>query len=197
MGRPSSMTFSTRAIWRAGFATAHRPAQQQRWGFGFGNSPYLKWIPLLEDEVGANETGAGCITRWVGHSAALAGLLIMLPSCHLEQVQIGQFYTIRTAAIGACPMLDWTFVVDAQRHIAGHVSDSNAAVIARLSGTLDADDSYNMVATNLRDGHTADVNGRFTPGLVTLSVKAAGDPCDGQSFRIRFVRGPGLNGGGG
>ena len=152
---------------------------------------------LLEGDVGMDVTRAGCAARWIARQAGVMAALALLPSCQLEQVQIGQYYTIRTAAAGTCPVLDWTFVVDAQRHIAGHVSDRSAAAVARLSGVLNADDSYHMVATSPRDGHTADVDGRFTPGLVTLSVKGAGDPCDGQNFRIRFVRGPGLNGGGG
>ena len=118
-------------------------------------------------------------------SIALALATCLLSGCTLEQILIGQEYTIETPQAGACPRLAWQFVVNAQRSIVGALSDDRQ-LLANLSGQLNADDSYQMTATNVPGSRIANVTGQFTAQVSTLSIHgdAAGPGCDGQTFHL-------------
>jgi hypothetical protein len=138
-------------------------------------------------------------------SASATGIIALLlaasvlAGCSLEQVLIGQWYSIVTPPAGACPSLVWRFVVDPQRAISGFLSPDGLRRIANLSGTLAADDSFQMTATDLTGGRTAAVTGRFTSGISTISIRgdAAGPACDGQTFAMRLGGYYAFQGGGG
>jgi hypothetical protein len=128
---------------------------------------------------------------------ALAGCLLL--GCSLEQILIGQRYTIYTPQAGACPRLAWRFVVDAQRLISGSLLNARQQPIASLSGRLAADDSFQMTATEVLGNQTATVTGRFTSDVSTISIRGggAGAPCDGQTFTLRLGGYFAFSGGGG
>jgi hypothetical protein len=130
-------------------------------------------------------------------SLVLAGCLLL--GCSLEQILIGQWYTIYTPQVGACPRLGWRFVVDAQRMIDGSLLNGRQQPIARLSGLLNADDSFQMTATEVLGNQTATVTGRFTSDVSTISIRGggAGAPCDGQTFKLRLGGYFAFSGGGG
>lgn len=136
-------------------------------------------------------------------AAALVSAALGLSGCTLEQILIGQRYLIYTPPAGACPSLGWQFVVDPQRSIDGILSGDRQQPIAKLAGVLNADDSFRMTATSLAGGQTAEVTGRFTSLVSTISINgdAAGSGCDGQTFSLRlggyFSRAGGGGGGGG
>ena len=121
----------------------------------------------------------------------------------LEQLLIGQWYSVYTPAVGACPRLEWRFVVDPHRTINGFLAGDGQQRIANLSGLLNDDDSFQITATDLAGGRTARVTGRFTSQVSTMSIRglAAGAACDGQTFKLRlgsyFARQGGGGGGGG
>jgi hypothetical protein len=119
---------------------------------------------------------------------ALALAALVLPGCTLEQILIGQIYSIDTPPAGACPSLEWRFVVNPQRSISGVLLRDRQQPIANLTGTLDPDDSFRMTATALTGNRTAEVTGRFTSQVSTISIHgdAAGKACDGQTFRMRL-----------
>jgi hypothetical protein len=117
-------------------------------------------------------------------------------SCTPEQVQLGQWYTIYTGAQGTCPALDWHFVVDAHRSIGGYLTRDQFKQIGTLSGTLNADDTFQMAATDPGGNHTERVTGRFTQKSVALSIDGTWI-CEKQTFTIIWLRSPGLGGGGG
>jgi hypothetical protein len=123
----------------------------------------------------------------------------LLSGCTLEQLLIGQWYTIYTPPAGACPRLEWRFVVNAQRLIGGFLSPDGQPRIADLSGVLNADDSFQITATSVAGNQTADVTGRFTSLVSTISIHggAAGSACDGQTFQVRLGRYFSSQGGGG
>ena len=123
----------------------------------------------------------------------------LLPGCTLEQILIGQWYGIETPAAGACPRLEWQFVVDAQRSITGSLWRNVRQPIAGLSGRLNPDDSFEITATGLAGDRTADVTGRFTSQISTISIRgdAAGPGCDGQTFSLRLGAYFAAQGGGG
>ncbi|MFL5253462.1 MAG: hypothetical protein ACJ8AI_11305 [Rhodopila sp.] len=135
--------------------------------------------------------------------AGVIALACLLPGCTLEQILIGQWYTIDTPAAGACPPLEWQFVVDPQRTISGSLLLGTNRPIASLSGQLNPDDSFQMTATELAGHRTARVTGQFTSQVSTIAIHgdAAGSACDGQIFRLRlssyFARQGGGGGGGG
>jgi len=134
---------------------------------------------------------------------ALALVTGGLPGCTLEQILIGQWYTISTPPAGACPGLAWRFVVNPQRSISGFLSGDGQQRIANLSGLLNADDSFQITATEVAGNRTANVTGQFTSRVSTISIHglAAGSACDGQTFKLRlggyFTRQGGGGGGGG
>jgi hypothetical protein len=134
---------------------------------------------------------------------ALVLAAAVLPGCTLEQILIGQWYNIATPQAGACPRLEWRFVVNAQRSIGGFLSRDGQQPIANLTGVLNADDSYQMTATDVAGTRTATVTGKFTSLVSTMSIHgdAAGSACDGQTFNLRlggyFTRQGGWSGGGG
>jgi hypothetical protein len=134
---------------------------------------------------------------------ALALAATVLSGCTVEQILIGQVYTIGTPPAGACPSLQWRFVVNPQRSISGSLSRDGQQRIASLSGVLNADDSFQITATDLAGSRTTNVTGRFTSQTSTISIRGgvAGSACDGQTFNMRlggyFSHQGGGGGGGG
>jgi hypothetical protein len=136
-------------------------------------------------------------TRQASALAALAASL--LAGCTLEQILIGQWYSIGTPPAGACPSLVWRFVVDPQRAIGGFLSREGQQRVANLSGMLNVDDSFTMTATDVASNRTASVTGRFTSQVSTISIHgdAAGNACDRQTFKMRLGSYFSIQGGGG
>jgi hypothetical protein len=130
---------------------------------------------------------------------ALALAACLLPGCSIEQILIGQLYTIDTPRAGDCPGLEWKFVVNAERSIGGFLSREGQQRIANLSGMLNADDSFQIMVTEVAGNRTANVTGRFTSQLSTISIQgdAAGSACNGKTFDIRLGRYFSRQGGGG
>ncbi|MGD0103850.1 MAG: hypothetical protein ABSC06_07410 [Rhodopila sp.] len=119
---------------------------------------------------------------------ALALVAGLLPGCTLEQLLIGQIYNIDTPPAGGCPHLLWHFVVNPQRSIIGVLSQNGQQPIANLSGMLNADDSFQITATDVAGNRTANVTGQFTSQVSTIAIHgdAAGSACDGVTFRLRL-----------
>jgi hypothetical protein len=130
--------------------------------------------------------------------AVTTGILALglVASCQLEQVLLGQWYTLHTIAQGTCPALDWHFVVDAHRSIGGYLDRDQFKQIGILSGTLNPDDSFQMWVTENGTGRRESVTGRFTAQYVTLALDGTWI-CEKQTFRIWLPRGLGGGGGGG
>ena len=120
----------------------------------------------------------------------------LIASCTLEQVLLGQWYNVPTVPQGSCPALNWHFVVDAHRSIAGYLDRDQFKQIGTLSGTLNPDDSYQMWATENGTGRKESVTGRFTSQYATLSLDGTWI-CEKQTFRVWLPRGLGGGGGGG
>ena len=142
-------------------------------------------------------------------SPLIAGVILvvlvagLLPGCMIEQLLIGQWYSVHTPPAGACPRLEWRFVVDSNRTINGFLASEGQQRIANLSGLLNNDDSFQITATDVAGGRTASVTGQFTSQVSTISIHgvAVGRACDGQTFKLRlgsyFARQGGGGGGGG
>jgi hypothetical protein len=137
--------------------------------------------------------------------ATLIALLLTAPiltGCTLEQMQIGQWYIIDTPPAGACPGLEWRFVINPQRAFDGYLSPIGRARIANLAGQLGPDDSFQVTATDVADKRTTAITGRFTSQISTIAIHgdAAGSACDGQIFHLnlgRYFSSAGGGGGGG
>jgi hypothetical protein len=141
------------------------------------------------------------LRRRIATLLVLAGVL--LPGCTLEQILIGQWYTVVTPPSAGCPRLEWQFVVDAQRSIEGFLFRDRQHRIATLSGRLGGDDSFQIVAREVAGIRTATVTGIFTSQVSTISIQgdAAGSGCNGLTFKLRlgnyFLEQGGGGGGGG
>jgi hypothetical protein len=126
-------------------------------------------------------------------------VLALLLGCTLEQVEIGRWYTLYTPRTGACPVLEWQFLVNAQRQISGYLSPAYGARTANISGTLNPDDSFQMMAREVQGNRTSSITGRFNQQLTIFTIHGdiAGDDCDGQALELRFVYyfGPYVSGG--
>jgi hypothetical protein len=156
---------------------------------------------MLRDGEPAIMKGAGEHTK--AGARAIGLIAFLLTGCTLEQILIGQLYTITTPPAGACPRLDWHFVVNPQRSISGLLSGDGQRPVANLSGQLNPDDSFQMTATSVTGNRTAAVTGQFTSQVSTISIHgdAAGSACDGQTFHLRLggyfaFQGGGRGGGG-
>jgi hypothetical protein len=134
---------------------------------------------------------------WPFVTLTLAALI--LSACTLEQILIGQWYDVQTPRTGACPALQWRFVVNPQRLIDGFVATGGQQRLATLSGVLNPDDSFAMTATDTAGHRTAAVTGRFTSQVSTIAIHgdAAGSACDGQTFTLRLGPYFAFQGGGG
>ena len=126
----------------------------------------------------------------------------ILSGCTFEQILIGQWYTVDTPQAGACPRLEWRFFVNPQRSINGFLSHGGQQRTAILSGLLNPDDSFQITAKDIATNQTANVTGRFTSQVSTISIQgdAAGSACDGQTFNLRlggYLARQGGGGGGG
>jgi hypothetical protein len=127
---------------------------------------------------------------------ALAATASLSPARALEQVQIGQIYIMHTAPADTCNALDWHFVVDAHRSMIGFLTCDWNTRLATLSGTLNADDTFQITVTEQEGSRKANITGKFNSRFVTLSIDAPGSPCDKHTFRINAVRGGGGGGDG-
>ena len=129
----------------------------------------------------------------------LALLGAALAGCMLERILIGQWYTIITPTEDGCPSLAWRFVVNPQQLMSGSVSRDGQQPVANLSGVLNADDSFQMMATEVAGTHTATVTGQFASPVTTVSIQgsAVGSACDGKVFKLRVGRYFSAQGGGG
>jgi hypothetical protein len=125
------------------------------------------------------------------------------PGCTLEQILIGQSYTIYTPAASGCPSFAWQFVVDPPKSINGVLSLPGQRRIATLYGQLHEDDSFQITASASDRGGTADVTGQFTSQVSTIAIHGdgLGSACNGQTFARRlggyFASQGGAFGGGG
>src|ERR1700709_740638 len=112
----------------------------------------------------------GKISSFPCGKGMLALAVALLAGCTVEQVLIGQVYILDTPAAGACPQLEWRFVVNPQRAIDGSLSSKYGQQrIGGLSGVLNPDDSFRMTAT-AEGGRTAVVSGQFTSLISTISI---------------------------
>ena len=124
------------------------------------------------------------------HCTRLAGyglLATTLSACHLEQVQFGQVILFSTPPAGVCPRLDWEFVVDAQRAFHG-ILTRDLKPFAKISGTLNPDDSYRIELTRSDNGQTATVTDTITSDVTTMAIngEGAGRGCNGQVYNLRL-----------
>src|SRR4051812_12088192 len=76
----------------------------------------------------------------IGRASALAVATFPLTGCVLEQILIGQVYTIQAPPAGACPRLQWQFAGGPDRSIQGSLSSDGQQQDANPSGLLAADD---------------------------------------------------------
>jgi len=142
-------------------------------------------------------------TRQAGAWVMLALAASLLAGCKLEQILIGQWYTLYTPPAGACPALTWQFAVNPQRAVIGFLAGEQQQRIATLSGVLNPDDSFQITATSVTGPATAEVTGQFGAQISTISIHgdAAGAGCEGRTFSLRlggyFARAGGGGGGGG
>ncbi len=110
---------------------------------------------------------------------------VLLSGCTLQPVMTGQSYVIETPPDGACPRLEWRFVVNAQGTIDAAVTTASWQPVAALSGPFGADDSFRMTRSDRGPGAVA---GRFTSQVSTIAIQgdAAGQACAGKTFNLRL-----------
>jgi hypothetical protein len=139
---------------------------------------------------------SGRATAVVTGMIALAATASLSPARALEQVQIGQIYVMHTVPADTCSALDWHFVVDAHRSVIGFLTCDWDKHLATLSGTLNADDTFEMTVSELGGSRKGNATGKFNSRFVTLSIDAPGSLCDKETFKINAVRGVGGGGDG-
>ena len=115
---------------------------------------------------------------------ALAVASFVAPANAIEHVELGLWYNLHTNPVGTCPGIDWHVVVDADKNIAGYLSWDRMKHSAKLSGTLNADDTFHVVATEVDGNRRADISGKATSGGASFTINGTGTGCDKQTFQV-------------
>jgi hypothetical protein len=85
------------------------------------------------------------------------------------------------ATFSGCPSLDWHVVVQPDYTVSGMVGWQNMQVVARVSGTMDAQSkTYQLTAKEVNGKRTATINGTIiSPDHITANIKGPGVDCQG------------------
>ena len=109
----------------------------------------------------------------------------------------GGLYAFHSRPIGKCPGLDWHVMVEPNGALDGFVAWDRMQHMARLSGTLTKDRTFEMAAQEVGGAaRKATVKGTAAGDYITASITGSGSACDDQVLQIPRAEG-GLEGGGG
>ena len=109
----------------------------------------------------------------------------------------GGLYAFHSRPIGKCPGLDWHVMVEPNGALDGYVAWDRMPHLARLSGTLTKDRTFEMAAQEVGGAaRKATVKGTAAGDYITASITGSGSACDDQVLQIPRAEG-GLEGGGG
>jgi hypothetical protein len=128
--------------------------------------------------------------------AALSTVTLLAPAfAQSGKPGLYAFHTGR--AVGGCPGLDWHITLEPDRSLVGFVSWDHGQHIAKLAGTLNKNNEFEMDAKEVGGaGRTAVVKGKAAGDNVNVVITGSGIACDGISLNVPRVVG-GLGGGGG
>jgi hypothetical protein len=114
----------------------------------------------------------------------------------IEEVTLGQWFNLHTSPSGTCPGLDWRVAVDADRQIAGYVAWDRMKHSAKLSGVLNADDTFSIAGDEVGGNRHAVITGKVNAEYVALTINGTGTGCDKQQLRAPRIN-TAVQGGGG
>jgi hypothetical protein len=98
----------------------------------------------------------------------------------IEQVTLGQWFSLHTNPSGTCPGLDWRVAIDADRQIAGYVAWDKMKHSAKLSGVLNGDDTFSIAGDEVGGNKHAVITGKVNPQNISLTINGTGTGCDKQ-----------------
>jgi len=115
----------------------------------------------------------------------IAGALAIAATCGVASAQVaptqilpeGRLYVFHSRANGTCPELDWHIVVGTDNTLAGMIAWNDMKDMARASGTISANKTFQMTAT--------EVGGMARHAQITGVINALG-------WFIADIDGPGV-----
>jgi hypothetical protein len=130
-------------------------------------------------------------------AAAVAAALLSCMGWHNASAQVagkayvGRIYALHTAAVGACPALDWNIVVGPNHTLSGVVGANDMEVLFRVTGTYAADGSFHLEGTEVGGTRTGAVDGqiqrRTQSMMATLGGMGVDSPCQGKTVYVRPI----------
>jgi hypothetical protein len=111
----------------------------------------------------------------------LAAAIAVFATCGVASAQqAGRLYVFHSAAMGGCPALDWHVTTGADgSSLSGMISWDNMKSMAHATGTIGADKSIKMTATEVGGtARTATIDGKVrADGWLVVNVKAPNVTC--------------------
>lgn len=114
-------------------------------------------------------------------STALA-FTALFGGCAVEQVTLGEMFTVLADPSGACPALDILLVARADRSMEGTVYWDDRRQSSPITGVLHQDDTFDLTTPDVGGTQAARITGRVTEGGVFMTIHGSGGGCDGRSF---------------
>ena len=107
----------------------------------------------------------------------------------------GSVYTFSSARSGTCPNLEWHVVVRGGNALGGVISWDNERRVARVSGKLNPDRTFQMTATEVNGRGKASITGQvLADGRFSAKITGAG--CESRLIEVPLVRPAGSFGSG-
>jgi hypothetical protein len=145
--------------------------------------------PLTELQAGvsSNEWTRMALPSRTVAVAALASLLMASVAPASSQTP-GAVYVFHSDEVGDCPSLEWSIVVGGNSTLSGIIAWNSMKKMARVFGTVAADKSFHMDATDVSGGgKTVAIDGRLMEnGWLTAAIKGPGLDC--QNIKVPMYR---------
>ena len=158
------------------------------------NPPNRSRTEARNDDGRENRRDESSATRWTLRFrqvtvAAIAGFLTADGFGTPTSAQTpGAVYAFHSDEVGDCPPLEWSIVVGGNNTLSGIIAWDSMRKMARVFGTVAADGSFHMDATDVSGaGKNAVIDGQLmASGWLTAAIKGPGIDC--QNIKVPMYK---------
>jgi hypothetical protein len=87
-------------------------------------------------------------------------------------------------AVGGCPGLDWHLTLEKDNTLVGFVAWDQGKHVAKLNGTINKNQTFEMNAEEVGTGKKAMVKGSAGGTYINIQISGSGTPCDDVVLNI-------------
>ncbi len=130
------------------------------------------------------------------HAAVLTGALLMAGTAGAAFAApgdtpafVGRVYAIHTAAVGACPSLDWHIVVGQNNTLSGLVASGDMKSVFRVSGAMTAGKTFHLDGKEIGGNRTGTVDGKVRDDgylVATMTSMSRTSVCNGKQLIVKW-----------